>query len=219
MSKIQSQPNSLVNLANPADTAFLFIDHQAGFLQTITHISLAELRKNVSTLAKLAHTIQAPAIVTGIDPSGASGPVMPEILREAPKAIFIERDFEINVWDNEAFVKAVKATGKRTLVISGIWTSVCATFPALSALDDGYTVYAVADACGDITLQAHEAAVLRWQQAGIIPVSVNSIAAEMQQTWNRKDAGTFRDMYAGISPHYQALIESLEGVTADKSCF
>jgi nicotinamidase-related amidase len=212
MSNMQTMSLNFVNLADPADTAFLFIDHQSGFLQTITHISLAELRKNVSTLAKLAHTIKAPVIVTGIDTSGASGPIMPEIFREAPKATLIERLFEINVWDNEAFVKAVKATGKRTLVISGIWTSVCATFPALAALDDGYNVYAVADACGDVTLQAHETAILRWQQAGIVPVSVNSIAAEMQQTWNRKDADQFRNIYAAIAPHYQALLESLEGV-------
>ncbi|WP_345332544.1 isochorismatase family protein [Mucilaginibacter defluvii] len=211
MNKLQTQSYNFTNLADPTDAAFLFIDHQSGFLQTITHVSLAELRNNVRTLAKLANTVKAPVILTGIDPSGASGPIIPEIMIEAPDAILVERAFEINAWNNQDFINAVKATGRRTLVISGIWTSVCATFPALSALDDGYTVYAVADACGDISLQAHETAVKRWQQAGIIPVSVNSIAAEMQQTWNRDDANTFRNMYAAIAPHYRALIESLEG--------
>jgi len=204
------QSQNLLNLADPRDTAFLFIDHQSGFLQTITHVSLAELRRNVGVLAKVAHTIQAPVIFTGIDTSGSAGPVIPEIKDDAPGAIFIDRKFEINAWQNEAFLNAVKRTGKRTLVISGIWTSVCATFPALSALDDGFKVYAVTDACGDITLQAHETAIQRWQQAGIMPVSVNSIAAEMQQTWNRLDADKFRSIYTELSPHYQALMESID---------
>jgi len=206
------QSENLLNLADPRDTAFLFIDHQSGFLQTVTHIPLSDLRRNIGVLAKVAHTIQAPVIFTGIDTSGSAGPVIPEIRRGAPGAVFIERAFEINAWQNDAFLNAVKSTGKKTLVICGIWTSVCATFPALSALDDGFKIYAVTDACGDITLQAHEAAIKRWEQAGIIPASVNSIAAEMQQTWNRPDADKFRTIYAELAPQYQALLESIDGV-------
>ncbi|GAA4323989.1 isochorismatase family protein [Mucilaginibacter gynuensis] len=207
---------NLLNLAEPGDTAFLFIDHQIGLLQTVTYVSLTELRTKITALAKVAQIVRAPIIITGIDITGASGPILPELKREFPQATYIERQFEINAWNNPSFVEAVKRTRKRTLVISGIWTSVCVTFPALSALDAGYKVFAVDDASGDISAQAHDTAVKRWQQAGIVPVTVNSIAAEMQQTWNRPEAEKFRNIYADIVPDYKALLGTVEAVQAGK---
>ena len=113
-------------------------------------------------------------------------------------------------WDNELFVKTVRDTGRKTLVIAGVWTSVCVTFPAIQAKADGYTVYAVIDASGDPSPMASQTTLARLTQAGVIPISTNAVICEFQRTWNRPDAADYGALYAETNPHYRAVMESYD---------
>src|SRR5262245_21258548 len=136
-------------LFDTSDVAILLLDHQAGLFQTVKDISITELRSNTVMLAKLETLLKIPVITTASEPGGPNGPLMPEIHQHAPHAIYVPRKGEVNAWDNEDFVKTVRATGKRTLIMAGVWTSVCVMFPALDAKAAGFNVYAVMDASGD----------------------------------------------------------------------
>jgi nicotinamidase-related amidase len=136
-------------LLDASDTVILLLDHQTGLFQTVKDISVAELRANTTMLVKLATLLKIPVITTASEPNGPNGPLMPEIHQLAPHAVYVGRKGEVNAWDNEDFVKAVRATGKKTLIMAGVWTSVCVMFPALDAKQAGFKVYAVVDASGD----------------------------------------------------------------------
>jgi nicotinamidase-related amidase len=194
-------------LIDPNDAVFLFVDHQSGLVQTIHSIPVGELRKNLAALAKASQLLHIPAIYTASVPAGPNGPSLSEVKDNAPNAKYVNREGEINAWDSKEFVNAVKATGKKTLIISGMWTSVCVVYPALSALGEGYTVYAVADASGDITPEAHNLAMLRLIQAGAIPITVGAMLPELMKDWRRKEAGDFAKILAELVPNFQAVIE------------
>ena len=186
----------------------LLLDHQAGLFQTVKDVPVAELRTNTMTLAKLAKLVKVPVITTASEPNGPNGPLMPEIHQAAPEAIYVPRKGEISAWDNELFVKAVRKTGKKTLVIAGVWTSVCVAFPAIQAKAEGYNVYFVTDASGDPSVMASQTTLARMTQAGVIPISTNAVVCEFQRTWNRPDAAECAALYAAFNPNYQAVIES-----------
>jgi len=112
-------------LINPADTVILLMDHQTGLFQTVKDIGVMELRANTIALAKLGTLLKLPVITTSSVPDGPNGPPMPELKEAAPHAHYVPRHGEVNAWDNEAFVKAVRDTGKKTLIMAGVWTSVC----------------------------------------------------------------------------------------------
>jgi nicotinamidase-related amidase len=194
-------------LINPDDAVFLFVDHQSGLVQTIHSMPVGELRRNLAALAKASQLLHIPAIYTASVPTGPNGPSLSEVKDNAPDAKYINREGEINAWDSKEFVNAVKATGKKTIIISGMWTSVCVVYPALSALGEGYTVYAVADASGDITSEAHNLAMLRLTQAGAIPITVGAMLPELMKDWRRKEAGDFAKILAELVPNFQAVIE------------
>jgi len=197
-------------LLDPTDTAFLFLDHQSGLFQTVKDISVAELRANTTMLAKLAALVKIPVITTASEPKGPNGPLMPEIHASAPHAIYVPRKGEVNAFDNELFVQTVRETGKKTLIMAGVWTSVCVMFPALDAKAAGYKVYAVIDASGDPTPTVSHITLARFAQAGIIPTSANAILCEIQRTWNRPDAPDLAKLYTLVAPNYAALIESYQ---------
>ena len=106
-------------LLDPSDTVILLLDHQAGLFQTVKDIPVADLRSNVVMLAKLAKLMKIPVITTASEPNGTNGPLMPEINQNAPHAVYVPRKGEVNAWDNEDFVKAVRATGRKTLLWRG----------------------------------------------------------------------------------------------------
>ncbi len=195
-------------LIDASDVAILLLDHQAGLFQTVKDINVAELRANTTMLTKLAALMKIPVITTASEPDGPNGPLMPEIHQFAPHAIFVPRKGEVNAWDNEDFVKAVRATGKKTLIMAGVWTSVCVMFPALDAKAAGFKVYAVTDASGDPSEMASRTTVARFIQAGIIPTSTNAVLSEIHRTWNRPEAGELAKLYALVAPNYAAVIES-----------
>ncbi len=195
-------------LLNPNDTVFLLLDHQSGLFQTVKDIPVADLRNNVVMLAKLATMMKIPVITTASEPNGTNGPLIPEIHQFAPHAVYVGRKGEVNAWDSEDFVKAVQKTGKKTLVIAGVWTSVCVMFPALDARLAGYKVYAVVDASGDPSEMASRASVARFVQGGVIPTSTNAVLSEVHRTWARPEAAEIGKLYALVAPNYQAVVES-----------
>src|SRR5262245_6302675 len=197
-------------LFDTSDTAFLLLDHQAGLFQTVKDISVAELRANTTMLAKLAALLKIPVITTASEPNGPNGPLMPEIHESAPHATFVPRKGEVNAWDNEDFVRTVRDTGRKTLVMAGVWTSVCVMFPALDAKAAGFNVYAVIDASGDPSDLASRTTLARFIQAGVIPISTNAVLAETHRTWKRPEATELAKLYALVSPNYAAVIESYQ---------
>lgn len=195
-------------LLDPSDTVILLLDHQAGLFQTVKDIGLAELRANTTMLAKLATLLKIPVITTASEPNGPNGPLMPEIHQFAPHAVYVPRKGEVNAWDNEDFVRMVRATGKKTLVMAGVWTSVCVMFPALDAKAAGFKVYAVMDASGDPSEMASRTTLARFAQAGVIPTSTNAVLSEMHRTWNRPEAAELAKLYGLVAPNYAAVAES-----------
>lgn len=123
-------------------------------------------------------------------------------------AHYVARKGEINAWDNADFVATVKATGRKTLIIAGTITSVCMAFPAISAVHEGYKVFAVVDASGTYSKMAQEITLARVVQAGVVPIDTAAVASELQKTWHRDDAAQWAEIYTKIFPEYQLLIES-----------
>jgi nicotinamidase-related amidase len=195
-------------LINPNDVAILLLDHQSGLFQVVKDVEITQLRANVMALAKLGALLKIPIITTASEPNGPNGPIMPEIKEAAPQAIYVPRKGEVNAWDNEQFVKTVHETGKKTLIMAGVWTSVCVMFPALDAKAAGFKVYAVMDASGDPSKLASETTLARFTQAGIIPVSTNAVTCELHRTWNRPEAAQLADLYNLAAPNYRAVMES-----------
>ena len=207
---IEHEPTGGKALLDATDTAFLLLDHQSGLFQNVKDISVAELRANTTALAKLAALQKIPVITTASVPDGPNGPLMPEIHEAAPHAIYVPRKGEVNAWDNALFVKTVRETGKKTLIIAGVWTSVCVMFPALDAKAAGFKVYAVMDASGDPSELASRTTLARFTQAGVIPTSANAVICEVHRTWNRADAAQLAELYTMVSPNYRAVMESYQ---------
>lgn len=197
-------------LFETADVALLLLDHQSGLFQTVKDISISELRANTIMLARLATLLKIPVITTASEPGGPNGPLMPEIHQYAPHARYVARRGEVNAWDNADFVAAVRATGKKTLIMAGVWTSVCVMFPALDARAAGFNVYAVIDASGDPSELASRTTIARFAQAGVIPTSTNAVLSEAHRTWNRPEAADLAKLYALVAPNYGAVVESYE---------
>jgi nicotinamidase-related amidase len=205
---IEHAPGGGKALFDPTDTLLLLLDHQSGLFQNVKDITVAELRANTTALAKLATLHQIPVITTASVPDGPNGPLMPEIKEAAPHAVYVPRKGEVNAWDNALFVQTVRETGKKTLIIAGVWTSVCVMFPALDAKAAGFKVYAVMDASGDPSEFASRTTLARFIQAGVIPTSTNAVICEMHRTWNRPDAAQLAELYTMASPNYRAVMES-----------
>jgi nicotinamidase-related amidase len=195
-------------LLDPSDTVLLLLDHQSGLFQTVKDISVAELRANIIMLAKLATLLKIPVITTASEPKGPNGPLMPEIHQFAPHAVFVPRKGEVNAWDNDDFVKAVRATGKKTLIMAGVWTSVCVIFQAFDAKAAGFKVYAVIDASGDPSDMVSRTTLARFTQAGVVPTTANAVLCEIQRTWHRPEAAELAQLYAIVAPKFPAVMVS-----------
>ena len=193
---------------DPADAVMLLIDHQSGLFQTVKDMPMPELRAHAAALAKMATLSNLPVITSASVPQGPNGPMIPEIMQNAPHAQYVARKGEINAWDSPEFVAAVKATGKKTLIIAGTITSVCMAFPAISAVNEGYKVFVVIDASGTYSKMAEEITLARVVQAGVVPMDTAAVASELQKTWHRDDAQEWAQIYTKIFPPYQLLIES-----------
>ncbi|MGG4455161.1 hydrolase [Brevibacillus porteri] len=198
------------NVIDVNDAALLLIDHQSGLFQTVGDMDVTTLRRNVIALAKVAKLLNIPTLTTDSVPTGPNGPLIPEIAEILPNNVYVPRNGEINAWDNPNFVKAVEATGKKTLIIAGTLTSVCMAFPTLSALAEGYKVFTVIDASGNWSKMATDITLARVVQAGAVPIDTLAVMSELQKTWNRPDSQEFAEIYAEVMPNYGLLIESFQ---------
>jgi len=195
-------------LMDPSDTVVLLLDHQSGLFQTVKDIPVADLRRNVQMIARLCTLLKIPVITSASEPAGTNGPLMPEIHELAPHAVYVPRKGEVNAWDNADFVAQVEATGRKTLVIAGVWTSVCVMFPALDAVAAGYDVYAVIDASGDPSEMASRVSLARFVQGGVKPTTTNAVLSELHRTWARPEAADLALLYGLVAPNYAAVMES-----------
>jgi nicotinamidase-related amidase len=159
-------------------------------------------------IARLATLLDIPVVTTASEPAGPNGSLMPEIHEYAPHAVYVPRNGEVNAWDNDDFVATVCATGRKTLVMAGVWTSVCVMFPALDARAAGYDVYAVLDASGDPSEMASRISLARFVQGGVKPTSANALLSELHRSWARPEAAELAKLYGLAAPNYAAVAES-----------
>jgi len=166
----------------PENAVLAMIDHQTGLLVSCRDQDPHLTRANIRGLCQMAKTVGLPSVVTASMPKGPNGPIMPDILEILGEEI-IERPGEINAWDNPEFKQAIEATGRKKIIMAGIVTDVCLMFPAISAVADGYDVYAVIDASGTWNKAVQEATLHRMTQAGVKVATWASVLAEIMHDW------------------------------------
>ncbi|WP_443947465.1 hydrolase [Pedobacter sp. AW1-32] len=176
------------NLLSPENHALVLIDFEGQMAFATKSISITELRTNVAIVSGASKIFNVPTIVTTVAEDSFAGPVFPEIEEVYPQATsgYIDRT-SMNTWEDEAAYKAITGTGKQKLVLAGLWTGVCIVGPALSALSEGYEVFVITDACGDVSNEAHERAIQRMVHAGVKPVTAVQYLLELQRDWARTE--------------------------------
>lgn len=200
---------TIKTMIDPDDAVLLLIDHQSGLFQLVKDMDMTTLRQNVIALAKVSRLTKTPTFTTASVPDGPNGPLMPEIHQINPEAVYIPRTGQINAWDNPKWVEAIERTGRKTLLIAGTLTSVCMSFPTLSALAAGYKVFCIIDASGNFSSMATDITLARVTQAGAHPTDTFAVLGELMGTWNRPDAVEFGEIMADhLVPHYRLLFES-----------
>jgi nicotinamidase-related amidase len=192
---------------NKDDAVMLLVDHQAGLLSLVRDIDPDKFRNNVLATADLAKYFQLPTILTTSFEQGPNGPLMPELKALFPDAPYIARPGQINAWDNEDFVKAIKATGRKQLLIAGVVTEVCVAFPALSAIEEGFEVFVVTDASGTFNDIARHSAWDRMSQAGAQLINWFGVACELHRDW-RNDVEGLATLLSNHIPDYRNLMTS-----------
>lgn len=196
------------------DAAVLLVDHQTGLLSLVRDIDPDKFKNNVLALADLAEYFDLPTVLTTSFEDGPNGPLVPELKEMFPDAPFIPRPGQINAWDNEDFVEAIKATGKKQLIIAGVVTEVCVAFPALSAIEEGFDVFVVSDASGTFNQMTRNAAWSRMADAGVQMMSWFGVACELHRDW-RNDVEGLGTLFANHIPDYRNLMTSYSTLTQD----
>ena len=195
----------LPNLVRSEDAAVLLLDHQTGLFSLVRDFGPDEFKNNVLALAATAKLFKLPTILATSMEQGPNGPLLPELKAMFPDAPYIRRPGEINAWDNAEYVRAVKATGKKQLILAGIVTDVCVAMPTLSALKEGFEVFVVIDASGTFSSAVREAAHKRMVDAGAHMINWFALACELQRDW-RKDMEGLAALCSQHLPDYANLI-------------
>ena len=203
------------NRLDKDNAAVLLVDHQAGLLSLVRDIEPDKFKNNVLALADLAKFFNLPTILTTSFETGPNGPLVPELKEMFPDAPYIARPGQINAWDNEDFVKAIKATGKKQLIIAGVVTEVCVAFPALSALEEGFDVFVVTDASGTFNQITRDAAWNRMSVAGAQLMNWFGVACELHRDW-RNDVEGLAKICSDHIPDYRNLMTSYNALTGNK---
>jgi len=173
-------------LLTPADHTLIMIDFQSQMAFATKSIDPVILRNNAAVVANAARIFNVSTIPTTVAEKTFSGPMFDEIKAAFPKARFFDRT-SMNTWEDKAVVEEVNRFGKGRIVLAGLWTSVCIVGPALSALEQGFEVHVIADACGDVSEEAHERAMQRMVQAGARPMTSLQYLLELQRDWARTE--------------------------------
>jgi nicotinamidase-related amidase len=177
-------PNYL-KLYTPEDSAMVFIDYQPQMTFAVANIDRTLLMSNVTLLAKVAKEFEVPTVLTAVETEAFSGYVWPQLLDVFSGQSVIERS-SMNSWDEPGFRKAIEATGRTKILLSGLWTEVCVTWPVLSMLEAGYMIYVVEDCCGATSAAAQDAALSRMVQAGAIRLTTIAALLEWQRDWAKR---------------------------------
>lgn len=189
------------------NAAVLLVDHQTGLLSLVRDIDPDKFKNNVLALADAAKYFGLPTILTTSFEDGPNGPLVQELKDIFPDAPYIARPGQINAWDNEDFVKAVKATGKKQLIIAGVVTEVCVAFPTLSALAEDFDVFVITDASGTFNHLTRDAAWERMSKAGAQLMTWFGAACELHRDW-RNDIEGLGALFSNHIPDYRNLIAS-----------
>lgn len=197
------------------NAAVLLVDHQTGLLSLVRDIDPDKFKNNVLALADAAKYFNLPTILTTSFENGPNGPLVPELKEMFPDAPYIARPGQINAWDNEDFVKAVKATGKKQLIIAGVVTEVCVAFPTLSALAKEFEVFVITDASGTFNELTRDAAWDRMSKAGAQLMTWFGMACELHRVW-RNDIEGLGTLFSNHIPDYRNLINSYNQNTNQK---
>ncbi|HAL72717.1 MAG TPA: hydrolase [Verrucomicrobiales bacterium] len=179
------------------DTAVVFIDHQPQMTFGVANIDRATLINNVTLLAKVAKEFNVPTVLTAVETESFSGYIWPQLLDVFPGQPIVERT-SMNSWDDAGFRAAIEATGKKNILMTGLWTEVCVTWPTIEMIGAGYNIYVVEDCCGATSPAAHEAAMSRMVQAGATRVTTIPALLEWQRDWKNRE-------------HYNNLMGLLKG--------
>lgn len=188
--------NAYQKLYTPADTAIVFIDFQPQMTFGVASMDRQSLINNVVMLAKAAKEFRVPAVLTSVETEGFSGYTWPQLLDVFQGQAVVERT-SMNSWDDEGFRRAIEATGRKNILMTGLWTEVCVTWPAIEMLGAGYRVFVVDDCCGATSAAAQEAALSRMVQAGATRLTAVAALLEFQRDWKNHD-------------HYDALMGILK---------
>jgi nicotinamidase-related amidase len=179
-------PDTDGGLITAKNSAVVFIDHQPQMAFGVANIERQQLVNNVVMLAKGAREFGVPAVLTAVETESFSGYIWPQLMDIFAGQQPIERT-SMNSWDSPAFREAVKATDRRNIILAGLWTEVCVTWPTLNMLHEGYNIYIVEDACGATSPLAHEAAIRRCVQAGAVPMTTIATVLEFQRDWANRE--------------------------------
>ena len=192
---------------NKDDAVVLLVDHQTGLLSLVRDIDPDKFKNNVLALADMATYFKLPTILTTSFEDGPNGPLVPELKAQFPDAPYIARPGQINAWDNEDFVKAIKATGRKQLIVAGVVTEVCVAFPVLSAIEEGFEVFVIADASGTFNAMTRDAAWSRMEAAGAQMMTWFGAACELHRDW-RNDVEGLGTLFSNHIPDYRNLMTS-----------
>jgi len=182
MDPIETTMPNYFRLYTPQDSAIVFIDPQPQMTFGVANIDRSLLINNVTMLAKVAKEYKVPTVLTAVETEGFSGYIWPQLLDVFPGQSVVERS-SMNAWDDAGFREAIEATGRKNVILTGLWTEVCVAWPALSMLAAGYTIYVVEDCCGALSSTAQDAALSRMVQAGAIRLTTVAALLEWQRDW------------------------------------
>ena len=193
------------SLLTPQNAVLALIDYQPEQYAGVNSVGHGELLAHVTMLGRIATAFELPVVLSTVYVKHGMSGTNPELREALPGVPEIDRT-SMNSWEDPDFRQAVERTGRRKLVIAGLWTEVCVAFPTLDALREGYEVYVVVDAIGGVSRVAHESAMQRMTQAGAVPISVLGLACELQRDWGRPNADRLR----GIMREYFGKLRALK---------
>jgi nicotinamidase-related amidase len=194
------------SLLTPQNAVLALIDFQRDQYAGVASVGHDELLVHVTMLGRVATSFEVPVVLSTVYVKHGMSGTNPELLEALPGVPEIDRT-TMNSWEDPEFRSAVERTGRKKLIIAGLWTEVCVAFPTLDALRAGYQVYVVADAIGGVSRVAHESAMHRMIQAGAMPISVLGLACELQRDWGRPEANRLR----AIMREYFGKLKAVKG--------
>jgi nicotinamidase-related amidase len=175
------------HLLTPENAALLIIDYQPTQVNSINSMDRKKLIDNIVITTLAAKTYNLPVVLSTVNvKTGVNKETIPQLVEVLGKIPSYDRT-SINAWEDKEFYDAVKATGRKKLLMTALWTEACLAFPTLDALKEGFEVYPVVDAVGGTSVLAHETALRRVEQAGARLTSIAQLLCELQRDWNRKE--------------------------------